>query len=231
MRRTLASARPRHDNWIMIRSVSACAAALALAASPLLAQESAEEAPATEPRFTAFQDVCIDARDSFAALQAAALAQGWVATAESARPELPRVVTQARSYAAQGIVVRDMQLLSRPVAGAERAYLMLADYDNHGQPLLGCSFFAFDAPQTVPGQLVRDWVGAPAEDWREQPNAFVTQRWVNPPSMPGVAVFRHIYVQRTETTAADSVAGMILSIIATPGAATADGEPASEPAS
>ncbi|MBI1187772.1 MAG: hypothetical protein GC206_10685 [Alphaproteobacteria bacterium] len=196
--------------------------AAVLCAGAAAAQE-AEEAPAPEPRFTAFQDVCIDARQSFATLEAAAQAQGWTSVAESARPELPRVMTQARSYAAQGMTIQAIRLFSRPLVDEERAYLVLSHYDNSGQTVIGCSFFAFDAPHTVPGALVREWVGTAADDWREQPNRFVTQLWTNPPSMPGVAVFRHMYLQRQENAAPDSVAGMILSIVATPTGAAATG--------
>lgn len=203
------------------------AAALMLAVSAA-AQESEEAAPAPEPRFTAFQNVCVDARESFAALEAAAAAEGWRAVEESARPELSRVMAQARSYAAQGMTIRAIRLFSRPIIEEERGYLALSHYDNRGQEVISCSFYAFDAPQTVPGALVREWVGTAADDWREQPNRFVTQLWTNPPSMPGVAVFRHMYLARQEGGAPDAVAGMILSIVATPGGDTAAETPPAE---
>lgn len=198
-----------------VRGVWAGLVAAALAAAPAYSQDSGA-APAPEPRFTAFQDVCVEARASYATLEAAAQAQGWAEAEVGDRPELTRVMAQARSYAAQGMTIRAIRLFSREIVGAERGYLALSNYDNRGQEVIGCAFYAFDAPQTVPGALVREWVGVAADDWREQPNRFISQVWTNPPSMPGVAVFRHIYLQRQDGAVPDTVAGMILSIVATP---------------
>lgn len=191
-------------------------AGLALWAGLAAGSLAQEAEPQPEPRFTAFQDVCIDARQSYAAMISAAAAQGWTSVEESVRPELPRAVQQARNMATGGLELREMAVLSRPVAGDERAYLVLSLLDRTGEPVIGCSFYAFDAPQAVPPQLVRDWVGYPATDWRQRQDSYVAQYWVDPPSMPGVKVFRYIFVQRAADAAPDTVGGMILMVVAAP---------------
>jgi hypothetical protein len=190
-------------------------AALLLALAPAA---SAQEPPAeTEPRVTAFQDVCIDARSSYEALQTAARTHGWTPADEAARPELPRVMRQARSLAMGGMQLRNAALMTRRLVGEEAGYLVLSEFEVNGEPVLACAFYAFDAPHAVPGQLIRDWVGHPADEWTQRQGEYLMQKWTSPPSMPGVAVFRHMYIRRDEAAKADGgVAGMILMLMAMP---------------
>ena len=172
---------------------------------------SATAAHAQDARVDTFRSICINARESFATTEAAALSQGWVAVSETSRPELRRMFEFVR-----GAIPADVPVSALRAYGNERfadGAIVLTELTVQSQPVHGCYVYDFSATERIAPEVFVQIVGAEPTETQNLPGEIFLQKWIGPASLDGVASMRIGFIPRgSEAGAQVGLVGLSLAL-------------------